>query len=223
MQITIKPLNDSRVITLDVKPLDIVRDIKFKIELKEEDMFAVRQKLIFNGAELNENRSLASCKVEDKSTIFLIFKNSNEIKIEVQDLTGESLMKIKRDSSSSILSIKNLFSFPIEEIVLIYNGILEDERTLDFYNIKNNSILILVRHENQKIQIIIKKANVNDIKLDCNGINSIKTIKKMIQKKEGYALYQIRLVFDGKLLENEKTLDFYKIENRSILNLTFRY
>ena len=45
---------------------------------------------------------------------------------------------------------------------------------------------------------------------------------KKIQDKEGFKPDQQRLIFDGKQLEDNKTLSEYGIKNQSVLNLIHR-
>ena len=97
MKIHIKSLSD-KVTTLDVQDTDTILNIKKKIQQKENIHYA-RQKLLFNGNELIDNKTLIDYNIKNESTLQLILKSSTLF--FVKTLTNKTIM-IKAQVTDSI-------------------------------------------------------------------------------------------------------------------------
>lgn len=71
-------------------------------------------------------------------------------------------------------------------------------------------------------QIFVKTLTGKTIALDVDGVNTIQSVKKQIQEKEGIPEEQQRLIFSGKQLEDDKQLQDYNINAESVLHLVLR-
>ena len=71
-------------------------------------------------------------------------------------------------------------------------------------------------------QIFVKLFDGETITLEVELSNSVEEIKAKIQEKEGILPENQQLTFNGKLLENGKTLADYNIEKESTLQLTVK-
>ncbi|KAM3146748.1 hypothetical protein pb186bvf_001316 [Paramecium bursaria] len=228
MEIIINTLTGkSFFLNLLVSPSDSIQDVKIKI-FQFEGISLNQQTLLFRNIELEDGRSLFDYNIQNESTIQLVFKQASEpvMKILVMIPTGKTLT-FNLQASDKITSLKNQIQnndgVSIQQQILCFKGQeLEDEATLQSYNIQNESMINLELKQINKAnqEIYVKTISGRLLTFEFEPQDRIEKLKVKIYKKEGIHYYQQKLIFQDEVLQIGKTLADYNIENGSIIFLS---
>ena len=260
-----------KTIDLDVNPSDSVRSVKYKIYDKEDIPLLFQQILIFEGKELEDNKTLKEYNIRDKNHLQLSLKGKG---IEPIDIIKKEKIKIFKEGKEEEMKEDNkeddeekenvennkvrililtldekqfyldaILSDTIEEIkykiqeregipidrqrIVLNNIELKNNVTLKDYRIKDKTILRLFElirknNENNKMRILVKSVTNKIIYLNVNPLEKIEEVKDKIQDLEGIPREQQRLVFSGRYLEDNKTLEDYDIMEEFTLHLILK-
>ena len=223
-------LPNNRVMLLAVSQFRTLKDIKNQIKISQ-NIDISEQRLFFKNKELtNDDINIFDYKPfkeEEKQIAFDLYIGKKDgILIDIKRTSGEIIkLKYYFSISTKIINIKEKINELIRHFLpdiqtLSYNGIeLENEKTLEFYNIKKNTTLELEFKSKKGIFIFIKRPDDSFIIEEVNPSETILNIKKKLI--DIYPIEHQRLEYNFEVLNNDKNLTDYNIKNESNLELIF--
>ena len=219
MILNIQSLKGERI-RIDVNPSAIILNVKTEIAGKEGISPEVLS-LMFAENLLEDDRTLRDYNIPNDSTVDLIFRLPNVIRIFVKTQTGRTFA-LEVDPIDTIGSIKIKIQekkgiHPEQQRLTFAGNELEDYRTLSDYKIQEDSTFLLVTRGQKRI--FVKTQTGKTITLEVDPIDTIKSIKIKIQEKKGLHPKQQCLIWAGKELQDNCAVCDYSLQCDSTLYL----
>ena len=209
---------------------NIFLDLNKKIEELKRSIFEQtkipinRQKLFLNNIELINEYTLVN---ED------LFKNNLELKINKE--SKDSIYIKYPDSKIKIIKtdfcntgyelIKQINPYNFDKSnpkygLLYKNKYISLSDLLVSFGIKNGDLIELI--DRKTFPIHIKTLTGKTVDINVAPFDNIEYIKSLYQDKEGVPPDQQRLIYNGVMLKDNKTIFDYKIEKESTLHLVLK-
>ena len=214
--------NTHTKIIINVESLDVyINCLKEKIQI-EKGIHPDKYKLIFNKQKLENFHSLYYYGIDGNSILFLQYYQKYELLI----LDKEKEYYINAESFDTLGKIKEKikikYQIPTNNYILVYEGEkLDNYLTLDDLNIENKKKIIFTIFYCRLIPILVKTWLGSSFYFEVETSNTIEYVKKLLEKNYGIKTYENRLIFAGKTLDDNKTIDYYCIPGEASLDLVF--
>ncbi|PKC10936.1 ubiquitin-domain-containing protein [Rhizophagus irregularis] len=206
------------IIKLESTENDFISQVKLMIQDKK-GIHPDLQRITFNNVELQDYCTLLYYKISKNAILYLNIKSMIQVKfktgkiINLITMANETVKQIKQ-------KIKDEEDTPPSQQRLIFaDNELHDQNTLSYYNIRRGSTVHL---EYKEIKLYVIIMNEKIIELKTRGDHEIKTVKQMIQDKEGIPSDQQYLVFDGLVMHDHYLVSYYKIKEEYTLHLEYK-
>ena len=212
-----------KMITLEVVLKDSIEYVKTKI-LQEEGIPVQCQCLFYADNELKDYCTLKDYNIERGSTLVLTQEPMGVMSIFVKMLTGKTItLNVKPETSikSVKAEIQRRRGFPPGKQHLDFGDHeLKEDRKLWEYRIQNDSTLYLrVDDQCGSMPVHVQMPSGKMTILDVLPNDDVRDIKLEIYDKDGIPPGQQYLLFDGKELEDGRTLNDFNIQKGSMLHL----
>ena len=225
MQIFVKTLT-GKIIALQVEASDTIVEVKKKFEEKE-DIIPERQKLIYAGSQLGDERTLSDYNIQNFSRLHVVYYWASVIPVLIKTPNGNTITLKIREYCDTVQNIKAMIQeregIPSDQQKLLHGSVqLKDEHTLFHYNIQKESILRLLLKQKGKVHIEVKlqlRGKTRTLNLSVDYSDTVKNVKAMINNAERIPTDQQMLTYDGRVMENEGTMDDYNVSNGSTFKL----
>ena len=231
-------INSYSTLNLRVQKSDSILSIKNKIE-KYEKIPSELQKLYYNNLELENHKNLLFYNIKNQSTLDL-YNMENTIRQNINNINyndgipyqNNSLKVYNFNNNPQINSSKkNHYRSQSDTRKINLNLSQNNKQIEDNYfnsiNLKQEKRKSTSALKNLNYQILIQKKNkitntISLLNLNVNSIETIKSIKYKIFRKENIPISEQTLFFDNIELDNYKKLFDYQIKNGSVLYLDYQ-
>ncbi|CAD8128537.1 unnamed protein product [Paramecium sonneborni] len=148
------------------------------------------------------------------------------MQIFLTTLTGRTIT-LTCDSQDNIESVKikiqDTEGIPYNQQRILFGQCeLKDNQTLSQYGITNNSFLNLLLRLKGGGQLFVKTMSGRTITITAEYEITIKDFKYLVYEKTGIPPQQQRLIFAGKVLEDQLRLNDYNIQKESTVHMAER-
>ncbi|KAM7485381.1 hypothetical protein LguiA_001390 [Lonicera macranthoides] len=183
------------------------------------------QELYFSGERLSNDHKLIDCGIEQNSTLHLFLQTSGVMKLFVIIVSNQKTIEIEAKIQDTIENIKSKVSAKegilSDQYSLFHAGMLLDNlRTLGSLGIRGESTLHLVFNPRDVLSVSVKVPNGEIVKMEVKLLYTVRDVKAVVGSMAGFPVGDQCLIYEGKKLEDSKTLALYDLKEDSVLEIS---
>ncbi|CAI2182304.1 6972_t:CDS:2 [Funneliformis geosporum] len=210
---------DGKAIEFLLKQHDTIHQVKQMVQ-EREDIPDYKQRLYFNGKQLDDNTTLKSYNIQKGSTLELIL-TTIKLYVKTQDEKAIELHLMENNTINDVKKmVQKCINIPVHRQRILFGGKqLDDSSTMKFCNIQNESTLVLTT---TPFKLCVKTQDGQVVEIYVTEYNTIREVKQMIQKCEGIPINKQCLYYHlhyGKQLSDSNILKYYSIREGARLEL----
>lgn len=209
-----KTTNRTSVFRVDLS--DLIASVKAKIENKA-GIPTDQQRLIFDGRELEDNRTVSDYKIPKKS---VLSKLSLDMPIFVKTPTGNTIPLAVNpyDSIENIKAqIQHEAGIPPDQQRLVFDEKqLEDGRTLSDYNVPKKSVLLLSQ---EKLNLSLESESFGAFSFSVPLNSRVICLKETVFKQLDIPIDDQCLILNSKILKDSQTFGDCGLKNNDVEQL----
>jgi len=147
-----------------------------------------------------------------------VTKVFNQIEETLEDVANYAHSNLKTLQTNSIK----------REDILLYKdnqsfGIWEIEEPLHKRKFQDGDVLRIANNSNWKGEVVIRTLTGRDRHIgDVSNLTTIGTIKELYSDLEGVPIEQQRLIYQGRQMENDKSLSDYQVAPNTLIHIVLQ-
>ncbi|KAL5781670.1 hypothetical protein ACOSP7_006699 [Xanthoceras sorbifolium] len=225
MKLCFKMPSNEKTIVLNVQKSDTIQKIKSIIQDREH-ICSYDFDIYSSGRLLENHRTVASLNVQSNNTLQLISNRKETILVSVETPT-EGVIEVEVRWMHTVLDVKkiieSMINIPIQCMELFIGRTeeqLEDGKSFASYDMDQLDFLTIKIPD--KFQISVTDLIGKTVTLEVFHSSTVRNVKELLYRLMGVQVYQQRIIFKGRQLEDRMTLGSYSIGKESSLYMVLR-
>ncbi|KAK3190365.1 hypothetical protein Dsin_029926 [Dipteronia sinensis] len=221
MTLHFKMPSNEKTIKLEVQEHYTIQKIKSIIQ-DEEGICPCDFEIYSCGKLLENHRTMASLNIQSEDTLQMISNRKETRSLYVQTPTKGSI-KVEVRSVHTVLDVKkiieSIINIPSQCMKLIRTEEqLEDWKTLACYDINEGDVLTVEIPDKFQISVITTFTG-EIITLDVFPSSTVANVKDLLSRLNGIPVKHQKILLNGGVLKDSRTLASYSIDKESILHM----
>lgn len=183
------------------------------------------QCLRYDGRPIETYRRIGYYSIPDNSIVDVELRDY-ELMVFIKTLSGQTIT-VRVTPRDTVRDVKQKIfeqeGIPVDRQRMIFVGeqLNDDHRLLD-YRIEHESAVHLVFRSGQSFQIFVQTRNGRTMVFECQPTTTVERVKERVYDRERVHIDLQQLTFEGRVLENQSTLQECGLEHNSVIELSLQ-
>ncbi|GMY27093.1 polyubiquitin-like isoform X2 [Fagus crenata] len=192
--------------------------------LRKEGIPEISQELFFAGDQLKDDKTILDSGIPRNSTLHLFIQDSVRMKLYIKIPSNQKTIVVEAKNQNTVQNIKSMIQalegIQSDQYSLFHAGkLLEDNRTLASLNLPSESTLTLISNPKDVLSIYVKAPTNDTFELDVKLLHKVRDVKTILGNLLSSPVEDWDLSYAQSRLEDWQTLAYYRIMEKSILEM----